>query len=108
VPSSSEFHPPLTDARAAKLTNIEKRADLFVRDSSLKGFGLRISPKDVKSFFIEATVQGRFTRRVLGRFPLLSVEEARKRALEALRALKYGEGLSRRPETKINRSKRTH
>ena len=96
----SEFHPSLTDSRVEKFSNTASKSDIFIRDPNLKGFALRVSPKDVKSFVVEATVQGRFVRRVLGRFPLLTVKEARQKALEALRDLKYGEP----PSSKKDRS----
>jgi len=90
VPSPSVVHTQLTDSRIARLSNRDQAKDLFVRDKDLRGFGLRISPTNVKSFFVEATVSGRFTRKVLGRHPLLSAGEARTRALEALTQLSRG------------------
>ena len=88
MPSPSVIHTQLTDAKATKLSNRGQPKDLFVRDIDLRGFGLRVSPNDVKAFFVEATVHGRFTRKVLGRHPLLTVKDARNRALEALRQLR--------------------
>ncbi len=90
--SPSAIHTQLTEAKVAKLANDNPSSDLFARDTSLHGFGLRISPKNVKSFFVEATVQGRFIRRVIGRYPFTTVAEAHKRALEALRIIKYDGG----------------
>lgn len=92
--ASSVVHTRLTDSKVDRIANTVGRKDLFVRDSDLKGFGLRVSPANVKSYFVEATVQGRFTRKVVGQHPFITATEARKRALEALRNLKYGQDSS--------------
>lgn len=70
--------------------------DLFVRDLHLRGFGLRITPSNTKSFFVESRegATGKVRRIVLGRYPVLTLKDARKRALEALRDLRYGERTS--------------
>ena len=66
--------------------------DLFFRDPHLRGFGLRVTPTNSRSFFVEGREgsTGRVRRIVLGQYPLLTLKEARKQALEALRELKYG------------------
>jgi len=92
--ASSVVHTRLTDSKVDRIANTNGLKDLFVRDSDLKGFGLRISRANVKSYFVEATVEKRFIRKVIGRHPLTTVVEARKRALETLRNLKYGQGPS--------------
>ena len=84
MPKPSVIHTQLTDARIAKLNNHTPINEVFVRDTNLRGFDLRISPKNVKSFFVEATVRGRFVRRVIGHHPFITVEDARNRALEAV------------------------
>src|SRR5438045_1060907 len=67
--------------------------DQFLRDPHLRGFGVRISPRNSKSFIVEAREQStcKVRRIVLGQHPLMSLREARKRALETLREFKYGE-----------------
>ena len=90
MPSPSAVHTQLTDAKATKFSNRSGASDLFVRDRELRGFGLRVSRGNTKSFFVEATVNGRFLRRVIGQFPLIRCDEARKQALGDLRALRYG------------------
>src|SRR5947209_4883150 len=85
---------PLTDARIEKLSNQGGIRPLFVRDTRLIGFGLKVSPNEVKSFFVEARRplrSGGGVRRVtLGRYPLKTLKEAREEALEALKGIKYG------------------
>jgi integrase len=92
VHTPSVIHTQLSDSKLTRLTNTTSK-DRFIRDTDLRGFGLRISPRNVKSYFVEATVQGKFVRRVIGQHPLIPLSEARKTALETLRALRYGSGL---------------
>jgi len=83
----------LTDARIDKLSNLGGIRPLFVRDTRLPGFGLKVSSQDTKSFFVEARrsrAQGGASQRfTLGQYPFLTIPEARKKALEALKALRY-------------------
>src|SRR5690242_3248773 len=92
----SATHTSLTEAKLAKFTN-DTLKDRFIRDTNLRGFGVRVSPNDVKSYFVEATVKGKFVRKVLGRHPLILLSEARKTALETLRDLRYGLDTSYNP-----------
>ena len=84
----------LTDSRIERLTNRNGLRPLFVRDTRLVGFGVKVSPQDIKSFFVEtrlpASKGGRTTRVSLGRYPVLPLSEARRTALETLRELRYG------------------
>ena len=92
----------LTDAKVARLNNSSGPQTLFARDNVLRGFGVKVSPLNTKSFFVESRTQGNATskprRIVFGRFPLITVKEARQKALEALRDLKYGDLPSTRKE----------
>ena len=55
----------------------------FYRDTLLKGFGLRVGTKS-KMFFVEGQVNKKTRRVTIGRADVLSVDEARKRALLSL------------------------
>ena len=55
-------------------------SDHFIWDQELRGFGLRVSPKGRKSFFIQYRYQGRTQRMRLGRLGLITTDEARKKA----------------------------
>src|SRR4030095_9837219 len=83
----------LTESKIVKLNNQGGVHPLFVRDTALPGFGLKVSCHDSKSFFIEArraSAQGGATQRItLGKYPVLALLEARNKALEALRTVKY-------------------
>lgn len=91
----------LTEAKIDKLTNVGGLRPLFVRDTRLPGFGLKVSSHDTKSFFVEARrspAHGGTTQRyTLGRYPFLTVSEARKSALEALKTLRYSSEGIRNP-----------
>lgn len=52
----------------------------FVRDTELKGFGVRVTASGAKSFIVEKRIDGRVKRITLGRYPALTVEQARKLA----------------------------
>jgi integrase len=66
-------------------------SDLFVWDRDLKGFGVRVSPQGLKSFIVQYRTQsGRNRRTVIGRFGLMTVEQARIDAHERLLAVSKG------------------
>lgn len=59
--------------------------ELFLRDTGLKGFGARITSNGSISFFAEGRLRKGRTKRIsLGRYPVISVAEARLKAREAL------------------------
>jgi integrase len=54
--------------------------DYLVWDEELKGFGLRVSPKGIKSFLIQYRAGGESRRKRLGRYGVLTADEARNEA----------------------------
>ena len=62
----------------------------FVRDGELRGFGLRVTPGS-ESFVLEKQIHGRVRRITLGQYGALTVEQARKLALEKLTAIARGQ-----------------
>jgi len=68
-----------------------KVRETFVWDKELRGFGVQVMPSGLKSFVIQfRTSEGRLRRSVIGRFGLMTVEEARDLAHEKLVAVSKG------------------
>ena len=83
------------------MTKITKRAvdavrpswrEAFLWDDETPGFGLRVKPSGAKSFIVQyRNAQGRSRRLTLGRYGVLTVEEARRRARLSLAGVLKGE-----------------
>jgi hypothetical protein len=68
-----------------------KVRESFMWDRELRGFGVQVMPSGLKSFVIQyRTPEGRPRRVVLGRYGLMTVEEARIIAHEKLVAVSKG------------------
>lgn len=59
-------------------------------DDLLKGFGIRVTSGGTKAFFVEKTINRKITRITLGRYPELTAEMARKKALQCLGQIASG------------------
>ena len=66
------------------------RGQAFLRDSVLPGFGLRVTAKGTKSFIVEKRIDGRVRRQTLGRYGVLTVEQARREAQKFLGQVAMG------------------
>jgi integrase len=68
-----------------------KVREQFLWDRELRGFGVQVMPSGLKSFVIQyRTPEGRPRRAVIGRYGLMTVEEARLLAHEKLVAVSKG------------------
>jgi hypothetical protein len=67
----------------------------ILRDRVLSGFGVRLNSRK-RTFLIATSVCGKQFRMMLGHWPLMTVEEARVKAMEVLRQCRNGETPSRR------------
>jgi integrase len=68
-----------------------KVRETFVWDRELRGFGMQVMPSGLKSFVVQYRLAaGRHRRVVIGRYGLMTVEEARKLAHEKLVAASKG------------------
>ena len=59
------------------------QGQVFLRDDELRGFACRITAGS-KSFILEREIQGRVRRLTLGRYGVLTVDQARKLAQEKI------------------------
>ena len=62
----------------------------FIRDTELKGFAVRVTSSGAKSFILEKRIDGKVKRLTLGRYPELTVEQARKEAHKLLGHIAIG------------------
>ena len=60
-------------------------------DTLLTGFAVRVSPIGVKAFVVQGRVHGQVHRKTIGRFPLMSPEDARRKARDVLLELANGQ-----------------
>jgi integrase len=78
-----------TDLMLRKLTSNEQdRLELW--DARIPGFGVRVSNAGTKTFILMYRHRGRPRRLTLGRYPVLSLADARTRATEALLTVNQG------------------
>lgn len=61
-----------------------KGVQKFYRDSSVSGFGLRVTSGGAKAFIVEKRIDGKVKRQTLGLYGNLTVEQARKEAMKFL------------------------
>ncbi len=82
-------HPTLTDVALRKLSP-PASGSMEVWDGRLPGFGVRVSPKGTKSFILLYRHEGRPKRLTIGRYPMLTLSDARKAAQKALADVAQG------------------
>jgi integrase len=69
---------------------IPERGQAFLRDTDLKGFGLRITANGTRSYIVEKRIEGRIRRMTLGRHGELTPVQARKLAQMKLGQIAMG------------------
>lgn len=62
----------------------------FLRDGELKGFGVRITANNVRSYILEKRIDGKVKRITLGRVAELNLQQARQKALGLLGEIAMG------------------
>ena len=83
-----------TDLYLKKLRPSSQRRDYF--DAAQRGLGLRVAPSGLKSWFVMRRVNSRMTRKTIGRYPELSLSEARIKASDLLSDMAKGRVPTRR------------
>jgi hypothetical protein len=78
----------ITDGYLMKIKTSDK--PFFIRDSTLKGFGVKGNKSGTIKFIAETWHQGRSYRQTLGEFPLLNSKKARKEAISFFTTVKAG------------------
>ncbi len=76
---------------------------LIVRDNLLQGFALRVTKSGTKSFIAEKRVNGRTCRTTLGRYPQITVAQARKQAHKALGEMSLGKDINKAKQDDRNK-----
>jgi len=89
--------------RAIDALPFAKSGQIFYHDSELTGFGLRVGAK-AKTFIAEGQVRRRSVRLTIGRYPLISPEEAKRVALERLAAMARGDDPAKEEKAKRARA----
>ena len=78
----------LTDVAVRNLAARPERFEVF--DAKVPGFAVRVFPSGVKSFVVFYRSKGRLRRLTLGRYPTISLSEARRLANDALNRAAHG------------------
>jgi integrase len=78
--------------QAVKALEVPDKGQAFLWDGELRGFGVRVIPSGLKTFVLQyRNAEGRSRRIVLGRFGVLTVEQARDKAKIRLGAVANGD-----------------
>ena len=89
----------LTENRIEALT--PRRSLYDVRDTELKGFGVRVLPSGGKRYFIHSQHEGRRVWKTVGDADCMEFDEARRRATELLAAFRRAEETTALPENRL-------
>jgi len=77
--------------RIVDATPVPASGEVFVWDRELRGFGLRVAASGTRTYFVQyRNPSGRTRRLALGRHGVLTVEQARELAKDALHGVSHG------------------
>lgn len=62
----------------------------FIRDTTLRGFGVKVNPSGSIKYIAEVLHKGRTSRKTLGQYPVLALSVARKEAFAYIASVKSG------------------
>ena len=78
-----------------------RKSPYDIRDTELKGFGVRVLPSGGKRFFVHSQHQGRRIWKTAGDAGSIGLDEARRRATELLAAIRRGDETPVLPEERV-------
>ena len=82
---------PSTSINSRTLNNLKPAASpYFLRDLTLKGFGVKVNPSGKVIFISELWHEGKSYRKTLGAYPVMQLQQARVEALAFMSAVKAG------------------
>jgi hypothetical protein len=89
--------PAIKSITQTTILNIRPTGQIkYIRDESLRGFGIKVTAKGKASFFVEKRVHGgRTVRKLIGDTELISLREAKQEAQGLLLRLSKGEDVVR-------------
>lgn len=67
-----------------------KSKPYFIRDTSLRAFGVKVNRSGRVKYYAEAKYYRRTYRKIIGEYPLLSLQDARIKALSVIAEIKAG------------------
>ncbi len=90
---------PRTTLTAARIKALRPRKTPYdIRDTKLRGFGVRVLPAGGKRFFVQCQHLGERVWKIIGDAGTMSLDEARASAVETLAAIRRGEEPPHRPD----------
>jgi integrase len=79
-----------TKQNISNIAGLDNGKRLYIYDERVNGLGLSITPTGAKSFIVYRKIAGKPVRVTLGRFPEMTLEQARKTALDTLHQMADG------------------
>ena len=90
---------PRTTLTAARITALKPRKTSYdIRDTELRGFGVRVLPGGGKRFFVQCQHRGERVWKIVGDAGSMSIAEAQAAAVKMLAAIRRGEDVPHRPD----------
>jgi len=90
----------LNEKKISSIKALDKRQEFW--DSALPSFGMRVTKSGQKTFFVMCRDNGKQRRITLGRYPIISLADAREEARAKLRLVSLGLPLEDKEEKAIS------
>ncbi len=86
--------------RTVEALSVEDKDAVFW-DDKIPGFGVRVYPSGSKVFVVQTRTQGKSKRITLGRYGVMTADQARKKAAETIALLKSGQEPGEKPVSAV-------